>query len=201
MPSNSLVTAVLSLAISCSVILGESQAGRRGSEAEQSSFATEELPGQPRVQRPLSVPGAVLQKLKSDDIVDSCLRYNPLTPGQSLDSWFIASEIHLDGPTESDLIIVPSFKGEESMCFHSVAGIGTFWLFRKNGNHYELVLRASGNSLEVLGTRNAGYRNIQTVTAGEAGRYITKITYKFDGRQYKKAEEATRKWQPPPRAN
>jgi hypothetical protein len=170
----------------------QSQITRQSSQQEQSSFGTEELPGETLVKRPVPVPDTVLQILKTDDGVKSCLEYNPLVPGQLLGSWFIASEIHLDGPNERDLVILPTpHPGDTYMCFHSVSGIGQFWVFRKIGERYQLVLKASGTGLLILKTRNNGYRSIQTGSVGQAGRYVTTITFRFDGQRYREYRNIT----------
>lgn len=159
---------------------------------EQSIFSTEEAsPYEPRVRRPVPVPDAVLEILKADDGVKACLEYNPLASGQLLSSWFVASGIRLDGHNEKDLVILPSYRGEESMCFESVSGIGTFWVFRNLGARYQLVLRTSGNGLEILKTKNNGYRNIQTGTILHAGGFGTTVTFRFDGKAYRKYQETT----------
>jgi len=185
------VRVLLCFALVLGSIAGSYAAGQTGKQ-EQSSFGTEEFPGEPLVKRPVPVPDAVLEILKGDDGVKSCLEYNPLPAGGLLSSWFIASEIHLDGVNETDLVVLANPKPEESYpCFHSVAGISWFWVFRQTGRRYELVLRCAGNGLDVLKTRNNGYRDLQTVTLGQAGRYVTTTTFRFDGKRYKKYREST----------
>jgi hypothetical protein len=155
---------------------------------EQSIFGTEEVPGIPFVKRPLPVPDAALPILSEDADVKGCLSDNPLPPGHSLASWFIGSEIHLDGPSENDLVVVPL---PDNGCFHSAAGIGTFWILRRVGEQYELVLKALGNGLTILGTKHNGYRSIQTGTIGQAGRQFTTVIFRFDGKCYQKYREET----------
>ena len=172
-------------------VTSRTQDSGHAKKEEQSSFGTEDVPGTPRVVLPLPVPDSVVQSLETDENVRSCLQENPLDPGQSLGSWFIASEIHLAGPAEDDLVVVPSFKSSESMCFQSVAGIGWFWVFRRVDTRYQLALKAAGNGLEVLGTRSSGYRDIQTSTLGQAGRHLTTMIFRFDGTRYQKYRETT----------
>lgn len=160
---------------------------------EQSSFAVEEIPGESRIRHPLPVPSQALEELQSDKGVKSCLADNPLESGKSLSSWFLASEIRLDGSNEADLVVVPSFLGQESMCFQTPAGIGLFWIFRKNNGRYELVLRTWGGNLEVLATKTNGYRNVKTGTLGQAGRNLTDIKFHFDGTRYIADRERTQK--------
>jgi hypothetical protein len=171
----------------------QSQKPERAVEQEQSGFGTEEVPGEPRIKRPLPVPDAALQILKTDGGVKSCLEHNRLAPGQDLGPWFIASEIHLGGPHEADLVVVPTFRGREGMCFQSAAGIGLFWIFLKSGEQYHLALKTWGGGLEILGSRSNGYRDIQTGTLGQAGRFLTTVTFHFDGARYQKYQEETKK--------
>lgn len=165
-----------------------SQKAGEATKEEQSTFGTEEVPGIPFVKRPLPVPDAALPILNVDVDVKGCLDDNPLPPGHSLASWFIGSEIHLDGPSENDLVVLPLPDNE---CFHSAAGIGTFWIFRKVGQQYELVLKALGNGLTILGTKYNGHRSIQTGTIGQAGRQFTTVVFRFDGKRYQKYREDT----------
>ena len=132
-----------------------SQKAGETSEEEQSAFGTEEVPGMPFVKRAVPVPDAALQILKEDVDVKGCLSNNPLPPGHSLASLFIGSGIHLDGSSESDLVVVPV---PDYPCFHSVAGIGVFWIFGRSGEQYGLVLKALGNGLAILGSKHNGYR-------------------------------------------
>jgi hypothetical protein len=157
---------------------------------EQSSFGTEEVPGIPLVKRPVPVPNAPLQILNEDVDVKGCLSDTPLPPGHSLTSLFIGSNIHLDGSSESDLVVVPV---PDFGCFQSATGIGVFWVFRGVGEQYELVLKALGSGLTILKTRHKGYRIIQTGTIGQAGREFTTVTFRFDGKRYQKYGETTQK--------
>jgi hypothetical protein len=184
--------AIFSLAF---LLLGQAQVLAQRSESEQSKFAAEENPDEPRVRNPIPVPDVVVEALKTEETVKSCLQYNPLEPGQTLSSWFIASAIHLDGPKESDVVVVPSFSGQESMCFQSASGVGLFWIFRKNSERYELVLKTYGNGLEILKSKTNGYRNIRTGTIGEAGKELTELVFHFDGTHYVESEESTHEQQ------
>lgn len=160
------------------------------SQEEQSSFPTDEIPGEPLLRRPVTIPDAVSEILKRDDGVKSCLENNPLPADEPLSTWFIASEIHLGVPNEADLVVLanPS-PGEAYPCFHSAAGISWFWVFRRTAGRYDLILKAPGNELNVLTARHNGYKNIQTLTRGEAGRYVTTITFHFDSNRYLRYRE------------
>jgi hypothetical protein len=175
------------------IALGQMQVLGQRSGGEQTSFAVEEIPGEPRVKRPIPVPDAAVEALRTDEGVTSCLRDNPLAPEQSLSSWFVASAIHLDGAKEADVVVVPSFRGQESMCFQTPAGIGLFWVFRENGGRYELVLRTWGGGLEILTARTNGYRDVRTGTLGQAGRDLTNTTFHFDGIRYVADRKTTQK--------
>jgi len=173
------------------VLPSQAQVSVLNSENEQSRFTVEETPGEPRVRHPMPVPDGVLEELQTDGTVKSCLKDNPLEPGKSLSSWFVASVIHLDGPREADLAVVPSFQGQERMCFQSPAGIGLFWLFRKHGERYELILSTWGGGLEILTTKTDSHRDVRTGTLGQAGRSLTNITFHFNGTRYVANKETT----------
>lgn len=156
---------------------------------EQSTFDAEEVPGIPLVKRPVPVPNAVLQILGEDVDVKGCLSSDLLPPNHSLASLFIGSEIHLDGPNERDLVVLPI---PDSGCFQGATGIGTFWVFKASGERSKLVLKALGNGLEIAKNRYNGFRIIQTGTIGQSGKEYTTITFRFDGKTYQKYKESTR---------
>lgn len=155
---------------------------------EQSRFGTEEVPGEPLVTRPVPLPNSVLQLLSEDVDVKGCLSFNPLPAGKSLAFLFIGSTIHLNGKNASDLVVVPV---PDYGCFHSAAGIGTFWVFGRAGEKYKLLLKTLGNGLTVLKAKYKGYRIIQTATIGQAGQQLTTISYRFNGEQYQKYRGGT----------
>ena len=172
-----------------------SQIAANHSQQQQSSFGTEEAPGEPLVERPVPIPDAVMRSLEMDNDVKGCLSYNPLAPGQLQSSWFSASEIHLNGALERDLVILPSNSTHEPNyeCFHSASGIGWFWIYRRIGERYQLVLKAAGNGLEILKTRANGCRKIQTASNSQAGRYVTTVTFCFDGKLYRECRTGTQR--------
>jgi hypothetical protein len=148
-------------------------------EREQTSF---DANGSPEVTRPIPLPNSVLGILAQDKDVVACREENPTPLGASLDSWFAASEVHLDGPTEADLVVLPVAQGTRYSCFHSVEGIGWFWVFRRIGARYELVLKAAGLGLTIRDARHQGYKDIQTGSA--FGTHISQTTYRFENGKY-----------------
>lgn len=149
-------------------------------EKEQTSFDTN---GSPEITRPIPLPDSVLEILAHDNEVVACREGNPTPPGASLDSWFAASEIHLNGPDEVDLVVLPVAQGTRYSCFHSAEGIGWFWVFRKVGAHYELVLKTTGLGLVIRNTRHNGYRDIQSDAA--FGTHSSQTTYRFEHGKYR----------------
>jgi hypothetical protein len=89
---------------------------------------------------------------------------------------FQASEVHLNGPDEVDLIVIgiPPMAGADS---------GWFWIVRSANKNPQMVLFAGGNTLELMDSKTLGYRDIRGVssTASETRDAI----YHFDGDQYK----------------
>ena len=148
-------------------------------EREQTSFDAD--PSSP-ITRAVSLPDSALQILAQDSEVVACMKESPIPSETSLASWFVASEIHLDGADEADLVVLPAAQENRFMCFHSVEGIGWFWVFRKVDAHYELVLKTAGLGLVILDTRHHGYRDIQSGAA--YGTHGSQITYRFGNGKY-----------------
>jgi hypothetical protein len=143
-----------------------------------------------RVIRPVPVPNAVLQILERDTTVAACMNDNPIPRGESLTSWFTASEIHLNAPDEADLIVLPVAQGDAYICFHSVEGIGWFWVFRQAAGRYELVLKTAGLGLSVLDTRHNAYRDIRS--DGQVGKWSTTATFRFEDGHYREYQKSTK---------
>ena len=171
--------------------VGTGQTARRASSQEQSRFNCEQgFAGEP-IQRPISLPEGALRVLAYDDGVSSCLENENMTRDQLPASWFVASEIHLDGPDEVDLVVLPNLDTGLAQNLRRPAGCflgantAEFWIVRKTSQQYELVLHAGGHDLEVSKIRTNGLRDAMTITPQEAGRKVTTVIYTFDGKRYK----------------
>jgi hypothetical protein len=172
--------------VSCLFLLLEPFGAWGKTEREQTSFDAE--PSSP-ITRAVSLPESALQILAQDSTVVACMKESPIPSEASLASWFIASEIHLDGSDEADLVVLPVAQGVPPMCFHSVEGIGWFWVFRQVHAHYELVLKTSGLGLFIRDARHHGYRDIQSGAA--FGTHSSQTTYRFDNGKYREFRSET----------
>jgi len=156
-------------------------------QTEQSEFGIE-LEAEP-VQRPAELPRAALDALSKDDRVAGCLEDTGLSAKQLPSNWFVASEIHLDGPNEVDLVVLPGERipdtppGEVSQnaC---LAGANTaqMWVLRKTQTGFQIVLSQIGLGLNVLSTKTRDFRDISV--GAMVGGYGSEIEYKFDGKSY-----------------
>jgi hypothetical protein len=164
---------------SCLFILLDPSAALGKAEKEQTSFDAD--PSR-HIARPVRLPESVEQILAQDSEVVTCKNENPIPPGSSLASWFVASEIHLHGPDETDLVVLPVAEGTPLLCFHSAEGIGWFWVFRPVAAQYELVLKTAGLGLIIRDTRHHGYRDIQSGAA--FGMHSSQTNYRFDNDKY-----------------
>ena len=126
------------------------------------------------LERPIPVPEAALKVLRnalkatSEDLPAERLR---------------ASEVHLDGPTEVDLV-VPVLAGSHA---------AFFYILRPASDGYELIFDSGGDSMTVLRTRSHGYRGLRVVGITMAGAGEATVVYRFDGRKYVKANERNRR--------
>ena len=152
---------VLLLLICFSVPL-HSQSGSESGQPRYGGEGIQDIMESPK--RTMRVPASVLQTLRKDDTVKACLSDNKPTLDHPFASWFTGSVVHLDGPEERDLVVVPSPRVHQPniMCFHSVEGIGWFWFFRRTGTRYQLVLKAGGNGFSIEANKSNGYRDIKT---------------------------------------
>lgn len=166
-----LVASVLIVGI---VLTGSSGApAQRHAQTEQRHFSAEDE----GVQRPVSIPQSVLDILVKDDGVREVMENEDPPRKTAPESWFSASEIHLAGPNEKDLIVV----GEGSL---SGANVVMFWVFRPAAGGYDLVLTGSAHDLDVLNKRWQGYREIE-LSAESAVEFFSS-TFRWDGHRYVK---------------
>ena len=165
--------------------LGATPTPAKHQQREQTTFASDT--NEP-VQKPAEVPDEVLQILR-DNLgrgVVNCIENDAgLTPQQVPASWFVASEIHLDGRGEVDLIVRPQDMIQSQSLNRCLFGAHAvpFWDIGQIGSKYELLFNALADGLRILNSRRNGYRNIQiwSLTAVT----LTTSTLKFDGYQYR----------------
>jgi len=174
--------------------MAQTSKGTAPNQAEQSKFGIE-LEAEP-VQRPVELPRAALDALSEDKRVASCLTRNGLSAKELPANWFIASEIHLDGPNEVDLVVLPGGRipdtaaGEisQNACLVG-ANTAQMWVLRKTQIGFQLILSQIGLGMNVLSTRTNGLRDISV--GAEVGGYGDGIEYKFDGKSYKVARRTS----------
>lgn len=163
-------------------------------QAEQSDFGIE-LEAEP-VLRPAELPRAALDVLSKDDRVARCLERNGLSAQQLPSHWFVASRIHLAGPEELDLVVLPSGripdtpKGAISpnVCL-SGANTAQMWVLRETQTGFQVALSQIGLGMNVLSTRTCGLRDIRV--GAVVGGYADAIEYKFDGKSYQVARRTS----------
>jgi hypothetical protein len=144
------------------------QARQKAAE-EQSDFGSDS-----DLDRPVPAPKAAMGLIRSE---------LQRTAEELPDKFFEASEIHLDGPNEVDLVIlIPA----GSHAAH-------FFMLRPTSGGYKIVLDSGGDSLTVLKTRSSGYRNIAVESITQAGRFTTTVSFRFNGGKYIQVSEKTRR--------
>jgi hypothetical protein len=129
---------------------------------------------------PVPLPQAVLKILMNDGQVRTSRCVSEDEQAQAISaSWFEASQIHLDGPDEVDLLV----KSKNGCLFG--ANIGPFWIFRNTPQGYQLVLNVSALVVTILRSRTNG---LSDVSAGAvAGGEAVSVRFKFDGHKYKES--------------
>ena len=161
---------------------------------EQSEFNSEQDIGP--VQRPVQLGPEALRALRNDGAVTSCIEDDESHPQQPLASWFVGSQIHLDGSSGPDLVVLPklnlgaasSDEVSQSVCFLG-ANIAQFWVLRKTRMGFVLVLSQVAHNLKVLHSKTNGLRDIELATAVGAS-YYSAIVYRFNGDGYEIAKRS-----------
>jgi hypothetical protein len=169
------------------LLLGEhSPAAHKGHEQTDFSAELDYYP----IQRPVNLSRAALSALSKDELVASCLENNNLRLEELPANWFIASEIHLAGSNERDLVVTANEYGPEPAAgelppYGCLTGASTthFWVLRKTSGGFSLVLSQMALGLTVLHGRTNGLRDIQ-VGANIGASYYSTIDYRFDGHSY-----------------
>ncbi len=142
-------------------------------EPQQTSFGANQ-----EVQQPITIHASVLDILQADTRNQTCLQ-----SGRSQKdipaSWFVASHIWLQNDGEPDLVVLPI-----NACLNG-ANVTPFWIFRRRGRGYALVLMANGLVLDVLNVRTRKYRDIRLTSLSANMKYIS--LYKFNGATYEKS--------------
>ncbi len=169
--------------------VGEPRAGDTRPAVAQAVSQAQQGQGGSQVQPLKSIPAAALNVLKGDETVRSCLDKRQMSSDQLPASWFSASQIHLSGAEQDDLLVQPISSPERAGCFHGVDCCAWFWVFRQVGKRYELVLKVFAGALSVRDTTSKGYRDIE-VASGNAKGYAT-MTFRFDGLRYKQFRKRT----------
>lgn len=146
---------------------GVAQGQNKPSGHEQSVFGADA----PSLDRPVPLPQGALDALR---------KALATGPNELPAEWLRTSAIHLNGLTETDLVVIGRGAG------HAVP----FYILRPTSHGYKVILNSGGDSLRVLRTRSNGYRDLQL--EGFAAGTTTKDIYKFDGESYVKGSERTR---------
>ena len=126
-----------------------------------------------------------------DQGTTNCIRnVAGLSPEQVPASWFVGSEIHLDGPDEIDLIVQPKVDARAKSPSGCLLGAHAvpFWVLKK-GRRYELILATSADTLRVLDSRTNRYWDIKTTYSTAAS--STVLLFKFYLAQYQLSEKRT----------
>jgi len=148
----------------------EGQTPAKVPQGEQMRFGLEEP-----LEQPAPIPEDVLEILRRDSDVRTC-EIEGGSRDAILATWYEASQIHLDGPNEIDLII----KAKNACLWGP--NINPFWIFRGTRNSHRLVLSTIALGLQVLKTKTNGLRDVR---GGAIVRLKPNyVTYKFDGRTY-----------------
>jgi hypothetical protein len=104
------------------------------------------------------LPDDALDFVRQDRGVAEVLRDTQPSVAQLPRSWIMASEVHLSGPDERDIIVIATGP-------LSGANVTTFWVLRQSGQGLEIMLTAQAHDLFIRSTRSKGHRDVETFAA------------------------------------
>ncbi len=142
--------------------------------AEQRRFSAEGT----SVERPASLPSEVVAILAQDSSVREILESEQLSADKLPTSWFLASEVHLNGPRERDLVVVATG-------LLTGANVTTYWIFRPQGGGFKLLLSAPAHTLVIKKTRSNGFNDIELLSATAV--HVSTVLFRFQGGTYRAA--------------
>jgi hypothetical protein len=167
------------------IILVMASLGFPAAEREESNVAHEQTiftEGGP-LQRSVPLSADVLKVLLATKEAKQGLAFVGESQQSNVTQLFRASEVHLSGPKEVDLVVigVPPMAGVDH---------GWFWLVRSARKNPEILLFAGGDSLELMESRTLGYRDIRSVLPLASETHFS--VYHYDDEYYKLWKE---KWE------
>jgi hypothetical protein len=146
--------------------------------SEQLQFSAEDE----NVRQPVRIPDDAWSMLKKDANVLEVLTNQKLPVDQLPTPWFTASEVHLGGPNERDLVVIG--KGPLQG-----ANVTTFWVFLHTPHGLKLVLTVPAHDLAIKPARWNGFKSIEIASATAV--QVSRASYRFDGKQYRVYEQST----------
>lgn len=150
---------------------GTSEQARIDSQHVELRLSLEE-----KSEQPFTLPAELLQLLRQDKRVQSCIAQQGVSAEFS-PSWFTGASIRL-GPAQQQGYLVMAAEP----CLLG-ANIGPFWLFRKNNGRYDLLLQVDAHTVEILHSTTNGYPDIRTLAATAS--QVKAAVFRFDGKQYR----------------
>ncbi len=134
----------------------------------------------------METPQEVLKLLRNDEGVKFCLKENPDVKFDA--SWFQSDGVNLNNDDYGDLVVMPKQE-----CLTNPYR-QDFWVFKRTGESYELVLKTTAYALEIINTETLNHRNIKVTYFGGADENPEKVTFAFNGKSYaKKAAPAAKR--------
>ena len=152
------------------------QTGQVDSGHEQTPFTENDE----RFQQSFCVPPDVVKLLLRTKEVKSALQFVNDRARENGANLFRGVTVHLSASDEDDLLVVGNapITGADN---------GWFWLVRSIHGHSQIVLFAGANSLELLGSRTHGLRDVRSRWSSPAETRTS--VYRFDGERFALSKE------------
>lgn len=164
-------TSAVILFLCISVFLANAQLNPPKHRGEQTSFSIE-----CDFEHPVPVNGAAKEALATSPRLARKLKQKHLEPKDLPDRWFVASRVRLGDGGRVGLVVM----GVDGLLG---ANITSFWVLRRTGKGYDLVLDTIAAALDILETKTDGLQDIETYFPGSIA-YAGSQEFRFDGQRY-----------------
>ncbi len=134
------------------------------------------------------LPNSVEQILKKEPRLKECFYGGEYTQAGDMNQFFDVP-VQLQSTRDDGLIVAPG-----SIECGMGADINTFWVFRRQGMRYRLVLKTFAYSLDILKKKLSGYHLIGIVAHTAIKEW--QVIYRFNGKRYVPGACFQRTWGP-----
>jgi hypothetical protein len=134
---------------------------------------------------PVDLPAGVVKALMATKAARQTRAFMQLNHDSDASQYFLGKEVHLIASDEADYVVLGKVPGADCL---------QFWLVRQSAPRSQVVLYASGTTLEVLPSEHGGLQDIRIDWWAGNG-YGWADVYRFNGSRYVRFQRLDTYWE------